>query len=426
MATKTELLQKMQVLVQQYCNENYDFSFDPKSPVVRLHEPTFADQEIFAALKVMLSTYVTMGKEVELFEQQSSALFGFKHGVLNNSGSSANLLAIAAMTRASVPDHLKPGDEVIVPALTWSTTIWPVIQYQLVPVFVDSDLNTFNMLPEKVESAITTKTRAIMPVHIYGNPCDMDAIAAIAKKHNLHMIEDCCESMGATYRGKPIGYHSRIATFSYYYSHHITTLEGGICHTDDFQLAELMRMLRSHGWHRHCEDKQKYTAQYADFDPRFIFIETGYNLRATEVQAAFGQYQLPKLKGLVEKRRAAASDYLYRLDKYKDYFQFQQETPHAESSWFGFSLILRDNAPFTVKEITSFLNAHNIETRPVIAGNMTRHPAMKTLNYRIAGDLNNADTVMDKGFAVGCHHAIDAQARDYVINTIEEFLKRKG
>lgn len=419
----SELLQKMHALIKEYCDENYHFTFNPNQPAVRLHEPTFADQEIFSALKTLLSTYVTMGKEVELFERQASQLFNFKYGVMNNSGSSANLLAIAAITRDSVSDYLQPGDEVIVPALTWSTTIWPLIQYQLVPVFVDCDIETFNMVPEHVEAAIGPKTRGIMPVHIYGNPCDMDAITAITKKHNLQMIEDCCESMGATYHGKAIGYHGRIATFSYYYSHHITTLEGGICHTDEFQLMELMRMLRSHGWHRHCEEKEKYSQQYAEFDPRFLFLETGYNLRATEVQAAFGQHQLPKLKGFVEKRREAAHDYLQHLDKYKDYFDFQQETPNAESSWFGFSFILKENVPFTVKALTTFLNEKQIETRPVIAGNMTRHPAMKKLNYRIAGELTQADTVMDRGFAIGCHHAIDEQARNYVIHQIETFLK---
>lgn len=412
--------------VKAYCDTHFRFSFDPKNPVVRLHEPSFGADEINAMIAQSLSTMVTMGKEVRKFEEQCAQHFGTKYCVMNNSGSSANLLALSTISNPAWKGYLKPGDEIIVPALSWATTVWPVIQHQLVPVFVDCDPATYNFDMKKLEAAITPKTRAIVLVHVYGNPCDMDALLALAKKHTLIVIEDTCEAMGAAYDGKPVGSFGEIGTMSLYYSHHITTFEGGLCFTNNFETIELLRVLRAHGWSREADEKQKYIEQYPDIDPRFIFINLGYNLRPTEVQAAMGMHQLPKLKGYVEARRAAQQRYRRGLEKYSNHFRFQEEQKKGYSSWFGFGIVLKEDTPFAVRDITSFLNKKNIETRPIIAGNMAKHPALKMFNHRVAGTLENCDIIMKRGFAVGCHQAVDTNATDYVIGCIDEFMKAQG
>jgi CDP-6-deoxy-D-xylo-4-hexulose-3-dehydrase len=232
--------------------------------------------------------------------------------------------------------------------------------------------------------------------------------------------------MGASYNGKPVGSFGNVGTMSLYYSHHITTFEGGLCFTGSFEMAELLRVLRAHGWSREADEKEKYTAQYPDIDPRFIFVNVGYNLRPTEVQASMGMQQLPKLKKFVEARREAQKNYRKGLDKYSDFLSFQKEQEKGYSSWFGFGIALKDNAPFSPGDITSFLNKKNIETRPIIAGNMAKHPALKLFPHRVAGTLENCDRIMKRGFAVGCHHAVDKNATDYVIGCMDEFMKAQG
>lgn len=423
MDKKQALLNTIQNNIKEYCDTYFDFSFKAENPMVHLHEPTTSGDEIFAAVETMLSTYTTMGKKVRAFEKQYADYAGTQYGVMSNSGSSANLLAVAALANPFTKDYLKPGDEVIVPALSWSTTIWPIIQHNLVPVIVDCDINSFNLDLNKLEQAIGPKTRAIKLVHVYGNPCNMDAIMSLAKKHNLFVIEDCCEAMGSFYDGKSVGSFGDVGNFSFFFSHHISTLEGGISVTNNFDLTETMRILRAHGWSREADEHQKYVKMYPEIDPRFIFINLGYNLRPTEVNAAMGQHQLPKLDALIDNRRETAAYYLKQFAKYSDFFQFQQETPKGKHVWFGFPFILKDNAPFTVKDITAHIQKNNIETRPIIAGNMARHPAFKMYNHRISGDLNNADIVMNKGFAIACHHAVDQKAREYIAHVIDQFMQ---
>lgn len=418
-----QLKQKIFTAVNEYCDENHNFDFDANNPIIRLHEPTFSAEEINAFIEPMLSTHVTMGKEVRKFEEQYASEFAHKYGVMNNSGSSANLLAVSAIANPTTRDNLTPGDEVIVPSLSWSTTVWPLIQHNLVPVLVDCDPKTFNLDLNKLEEAITPKTKAIMLVHVYGNPCDMDGLMALAKKHNLQVIEDSCESMGAYYKDKAVGSFGRVGTFSFYFSHHITTLEGGITVTDDFELSETMRIMRAHGWTREAVEHQKYVEKYPDIDPRFIFVNLGYNLRPTECQGRMGQIQLPKLAKFVDIRRQNVATYSKNLEKYSDIFDFQHETPDARSSWFGFSIILKENCPFTVKEITDFLKGQKIENRPIIAGNIGHHPVMKNYEHRMSGDQRASYNIMKNGFAFGCHQGMSEEAVNYVCSKVDEFIK---
>lgn len=424
--TNQPLFNDVKKSISAYCDAEFNFAFDPAKPIVRLHEPTFGAEEISAFTETMLTTFVTMGKKVKGFEKEAAKEFGTDYCVMNNSGSSANLLAVAALSNPVTPDHLKADDEVIVPALSWSTTVWPLVQHGLVPVFVDCDLESFNFDMNKLEAAITPKTKAIMLVHVYGNPCDMDGIMSLAKKHNLHVIEDCCEAMGAQYKGKPVGSIGRVGTFSLYFSHHITSMEGGLCVTSDFDLTETMRVLRAHGWSREADEHQKYVEKYPDIDPRFIFINQGYNLRPMEGQAAMASVQLPKLKGICDIRRDNADYFGKSLAAYGDYFYFQKETPECESVWFGFPLVVKENAPFTSADLSAYLKERNIENRPIIAGNMPRHPAFKMYEHRVAGEITECNKIMDRGLAFGCHHAIDSKAREYVVGVVEEFMKASG
>jgi CDP-6-deoxy-D-xylo-4-hexulose-3-dehydrase len=412
--------------VAAYCAASHNTAFDPFQPVVRLHEPTFGADEINAVLECLLTVHVTMGKKVLDFEREFCSRFGWRHGVMNNSGSSANLLAIAALANHATADGLRPDDEVIVPALSWSTTVWPLIQLGLKPVIVDIDPHTLNIDPAEIERAIGPKTRAVMIVPVYGNPCDMDAIVDICGRRNLMLIEDCCEALGAYYNGIPVGKFGRVGTFSFYYSHHMTTLEGGITVTDDFELSELMRILRAHGWTREVEDKQRWHELYPEFDPRFLFVNLGYNLRPTELAGSMGLVQLPKLAEFIRIRRENAAWFRTALSPFETIFTFQNEYPKGESSWFGFPLILKDTAPFPVSELTAHLNAAGIETRPIICGNIARQPALQHYEHRTIGTLANANAVMNRAFSFGNHQAMDDGARRYVVLQIEGFLKGRG
>ena len=405
--------------VELYCKGYHKFEFDPSNPVVRLHEPTIGADEINAAIDVMLSTKVTQGPLVRQFEQTFTRNHHLRFGVACNSGSSANLLIIAALCAKGL---LKRGDEVIISALSWSTTAWPLIQHGLIPILVDCDAETFNIRPDDVERAVTDKTRAIMPVHVYGNPCDMDQLTEIRRKHQLLLIEDCCEAMGAKYKGRDVGSFGEAASFSFYLSHHITTLEGGIACAGYFDLAEQMRIMRAHGWIRDCDEKASYTVQHPDFDPRFLFVDAGYNLRMTEVSAAIGLKQLPKLEGYVALRRANNEAYRDELSKYP-FFRFQRETDGGKSSCFDLAVVLH-NAPFSVGRLCAYLADHHIETRPVICGNLAEQPAMQKYEHRCVGDLSAASNILRNAFSLGNHHFIDANARKYVCGKIDEFVRQ--
>jgi len=401
--------------------------FDPAKPVVKLHEATYDAEEVWEFLQCLLGTEVTMGPKVKRFEQEFAKRFGHGHAIMVNSGSSANLLAVAGVANQAVANHLKPGDEVIVPALCWSTTVWPLIQHQLVPVIVDADPKTLNMDPAEVQKAIGPKTRAIMPVPIYGNPCDMDALTAIAKQHNLTIIEDSCESLGATYKGRHVGAFGRVGTFSFYYSHHITTLEGGMVVTDDFELAEQMRSLRAHGWVREMDQPKKYLDAYADIDPKFLFVNIGYNLRATEPQGAMGSLQLRKLDKFIRVRAENAEHWIKALAPLKDLFEFVTVTPGAASSWFGFPMVVKPGAPFTVRDLMASMRARGIEMRPLNAGNIAGQPAIKPYAHRVVGELPKVNYIWKNGFTFGNHQHVDPAARDYITATLNAFVaERRG
>ncbi len=385
---------------------------------IRLHEPTWEPdgEEVQAALEVLNGRQVTSGERVREFERAFAAP---DQGVMVNSGSSANLLAIAALCNPMNPDAMRPGDEVIVSALSWSTTVWPLVQHGLVPVIVDIDPETLNIDPNEVERAIGPRTRAIMPVHVYGNPCDMVALDKVRAGKSIYLVEDCCEALGAEKGCRPVGTLGDIGTFSFYFSHHMTTLEGGLCMTGSADLRNLLRILRAHGWTRDLDDDSAYREAHPDIDPRFLFVNAGYNLRATELAAAIGLVQLGKLAGFVERRREIAAHMKTIFSRYGDTVRMQKETPGGKSSWFGFPLVCHSEPAAPLRE---HFEAHGIETRPLICGNIARQPGMKLWPHRVVGDLKNADHVMKSGFSLPCHQGITNEALGHIAATAAEVM----
>jgi CDP-6-deoxy-D-xylo-4-hexulose-3-dehydrase len=367
--------------------------------MIRLHEPTFGEEEIAAVAETMRSTWVTQGAKVREFEDAFCEKFGFRHAVACNSGSSANLLAVGALVEAGL---LMPGDEMIVPAVSWPTTVWPTIQLGLVPLVVDCDIDTLNIDPEAAWAA--TQALAAIFVHVYGNVCeDLNPPAG-----TVH-VEDCCEALGIA-----VPKYNCISTYSFYFSHHITTMEGGMVGTDDDDLADIMRCQRSHGWMREVRDSSDWPEPPQHVDPRHWFPKLGYNLRMTEPQAAMGLIQLPKLEGFVEKRRWAHDELARRLIDVPGLI-LQKETPGTRASWFGFTIISEKRAA-----IVNALNAAGVETRPIIAGNIAVHPGLTSHPHRIVGGLPNANRVLREGFSIPGHHALSEEDIDLMATTIEE------
>jgi CDP-6-deoxy-D-xylo-4-hexulose-3-dehydrase len=391
---------------------------------VPLNAPTFTMDEVMEALDSLLTTKVTMGDKVGRFESQFAQYIGKKHAVMVNSGSSANLLIMAGACNPAWKNSLRlqPGDEVLVPAVTWSTTLWPVINLGCVPVLVDADPRTLNICPKAAKAAVTPKTKAIFLAHILGNAADMDAFQALAKEHNLLLLEDSCEALGTKYKGHLTGHFGFATSYSFFFSHHITTIEGGMIVTDDDDFADLLRCLRAHGWSRHMHQREKIEKQYPQFDPRFLFVNIGYNLRPTEIQAAFGLHQLPKLADFNHLRERVAQTWRAAFADI-DELQMIEPTEGVQHTWFGFPVLLRGNATERKAEFIRFLEANGIETRPVIAGNLAEQPALKLFPHRIAGALPGADQIMKSGIYWGSHPMMtDAQVQ-HVATTVRRFFR---
>ncbi|MDG6218137.1 MAG: aminotransferase class I/II-fold pyridoxal phosphate-dependent enzyme [Candidatus Thermoplasmatota archaeon] len=398
-----------------------------KSERLYLISTTFDDDEIVEAIDSLLSTNLTMGKKVELFEKKWSEYLNKNSrkeiaSIMVNSGSSANLLALSFLMDGSIDGHMVPGDEVIVPPVTWSTTIFPIIQLGLKPVFVDVDLETMTISTERIMNAITEKTKAIMPVHLLGNPCKMNDIMKIAKDNDLFVIEDCCEAHGAMYDGQYVGTFGDLSTFSYFYSHHITTIEGGMVCTNNKEWLSLIRSYRAHGWVREREDRKELVDRYSEIDPRFLFVSLGYNLRPTEINGAFGIHQVDKLEGFIEKRINNHKQMLKILEKYSDYFILPKIMDNTRHSAFAFGLIVKNNEYFDKKEIQSYLESRMIETRPIAGSNLLKQPAMNEMDCRVVGDMTNSDIIHNNGFWIGNHPMITDEQLSYLERTVDEFM----
>lgn len=363
------------------------------------------DQAEYDAIQsVIASDRYSMGGQVAAFERQFAAHFGSRYAVMSNSGSSANLLMVAALFFSENPAlKLNRGDEVIVPAVSWSTTYFPLSQYGLKLKFVDIDRETLNYDLAALEAAISDRTRALMVVNLLGNPNEFTALDRLTEGRNIVMIEDNCESMGAAYAGRQTGTFGAMGSYSLFFSHHISTMEGGVTVTDDEELYHIMLALRAHGWTRNLPKENRVTGSKSDdpFEESFRFVLPGYNLRPLEMSGALGIEQLKKLPALVEGRRANAKLFQARLGNHPK-FRLQKEI--GDSSWFGFSLVLREEAGLSRKDFVQQLTGAGFECRPIVAGNFAKNDVMKYIDHEIHGTLANADYIDRMGLFVGNHH----------------------
>lgn len=379
---------------------------------------TWDSKELQALQEVIDSGRFTMGSKVKQFEEEFAAYFGSKYAVMVNSGSSANLIALAAAVEH--PDlNLNPGDEVIVPAVSWATTYYPVQQLGLRLVFVDIDPDTLNLDTNKLKEAITPRTRAIFAVNLLGNPAPLKELVEIATERNLVLLEDNCESMGATIDGKFAGTFGLAGTFSTFFSHHISTMEGGMIVTDDLFMYQAMTSLRAHGWTRELPDDNLVFNKTGDkFDDLFRFVLPGYNVRPLEMSGALGLTQLEKVPSIISGRQENGA-YFQKI--FADHPNIGIQKINGNSSWFGFSLIFKGALRGRRKEIVAALSEAGIECRPIVAGNFTRNPVMKKLNATVPNELPGADLAHFDGLFVGNHHYPIHDEIDFLKKTIDEF-----
>lgn len=393
-------------------------------------------KEIVNLVDAALDFWLTAGRFAGVFEKGMGRFLGIKHCSLVNSGSSANLLAVTALTSPKLgKKRLKSGDEVITTACCFPTTLAPIIQNNLIPVFIDVDIGTYNIKTEAIKKAITPRTKAIFVAHALGNPADIDELLKIARKYNLWFIEDNCDSLGARYGRRLTGTFGDLATLSFYPAHHITMGEGGAVVTDDTQLYRIVQSLRD--WGRDCwcptgmdnSCKKRFSWKLGKlpygYDHKYIYSHIGYNLKVTDMQAAVGVAQLKKLPGFISKRKENFS-ILYRgLKEYSKFLILPQWGDKTDPSWFCFPITISEKAGFSREELTAFLEKRGIQTRLIFAGNALRQPAFQSIRYRIVGNLKNTDRVMNKTFFIGIYPALGRKEMRYMLEQFERFFKEK-
>lgn len=422
-------------LVKAYYREAFpEQAFVPGKSPVPVSGRVFDADEIIHLVEASLDCWLTTGRFAAQFEREFAQLFGLRHAILCNSGSSANLLAVSALTSPKLGERrLKPGDEVITVAAGFPTTVNAILHNGLVPVFLDIELGTYNVDVSYLEEAISPRTRAIMLAHTLGNPFDLDAVQNVVKRHDLWLIEDNCDALGSTYRNKLTGTFGDLATVSFYPAHHITMGEGGCVLTNDPFLKTLVESFRDWGRDCWCDPGRDNTCgkrfdwQLCDlpngYDHKYTYSHIGYNLKATDMQAAVGVAQLKKLPALIKKRQENFQCLYDGLKPLEEFLILPQATPNSCPSWFGFPMTVREDAPFTRYELVRYLEDRKVATRQLFGGNLTRQPAYQEVPYRMVSKLENTDTVMNQTFWVGVYPALDKVRMEYVASQIELFLR---
>ena len=365
----------------------------------------FSNEDIDLGVKVLRSKFLTMSKHTEKFEEFFARKLNSKYALMTNSGSSANLLAMASLINPLRKKRLKRGDEVLIPAVCWSTSLWPIVQNGLKPVFVDVELDTFNISLDDLKKKISKNTKAIMIIHILGTSTDMSKLMKIAKRHKLMIIEDTCESLGAKFKKKNLGSFGEFGTFSFYYSHQITCGEGGMIVCQNKEDYNILKTLRSHGWSRNTSFEKKYKKKYKKVDNRFMFVNSGYNLRPTDIQAAIGLNQMKRLETFKKIRKENRSKIIQSLKinkKWKNQFRFVEINKDIHPSWFGLAILLNPLYKTKKKRYLNYLNAVGIENRPILSGNFLNQPSVKLYNLKPKNKIfPNAQKIEDLGFFIG-------------------------
>ena len=428
---RNEIFQKVKEFYLLKKKEQNEFA--PGDSYIPYAGRVYDEKEVISLVDSALDFWLTTGKYAKQFETEFAEFLGVKHCLLTNSGSSANLLAVSALTSSKLGEkRLKPGDEVITVAAAFPTTVNPIVQNNLIPVFVDVDIGTYNIQANKIEDAISDKTRAIFIAHTLGNPFNLNKVMDMAKKHNLWVIEDNCDALGSKYNGQYTGTFGHIATFSFYPPHHITMGEGGALVTNDTQLKRLIESFRDWGRDCWCEPgcdnscNNRFEQQFGElpfgYDHKYVYSHLGYNLKLTDMQAAIGVEQLKKLPSFIEARKQNFRMLYDELKKYDNYFILPEVKPEAEPSWFGFLLTVREDAGFTKDDIVKYLEDNKIATRMLFAGNITKHPSFEDVEYRVHDNLTNTDRIMNDTFWIGVYPGLTNEIIKYVIQKFEEFI----
>ncbi|MGC8490148.1 MAG: lipopolysaccharide biosynthesis protein RfbH [Syntrophobacteraceae bacterium] len=430
---KTELLREQILqMVDEYCTLAFPSArFVPGETQVPVSGRVFDASEVCSLVDSSLDFWLTTGRFADDFERKFAAFLDSRYSILVNSGSSANLLALSALTSPRLGSRaLQPGDEIITAAAGFPTTVNPIVQNGLVPVFIDISLPTYNVDPSRLEQALSERTRGVILAHTLGNPFDLDAVGEFAARHGLWLIEDCCDALGSTYRNRKVGLFGDLATFSFYPAHHITMGEGGCVSCRQRELKVLVESFRD--WGRDCWCKpghdntcgKRFDRQLGDlpfgFDHKYCYSHLGYNLKATDMQAAVGVAQMEKLPGFIEARRANFDILREGLRDQEEFFVLPEATAGSVPAWFGFPLTVRESAPFDRVALVRYLEEHKIATRLLFGGNLIRQPAYRDVRYRVAGNLNVTDRAMNRTFWIGVYPGLSRPMLDYVLDIFHQ------
>lgn len=433
---KADILAKVAEYYRLVHAPKQEASFQAGMSRVQYAGRVFDEREMVNLVDASLDFWLTAGRFAETFSGQLEDYYDVSDVILVNSGSSANLLAVTALTDTALGERrLQPGDEVVTVAAGFPSTVAPILQNQLVPVFLDVELGTYNIDTTRLEEALSARTKAVFLAHTLGNPFNLDAVAAFAKRHGLWLIEDNCDALGSRYRGKLTGTFGHIATGSFYPAHHITTGEGGCVITDDPRLARIIRSYRDWGRDCYCEGGEnntcgcRFTKQFGTlpkgYDHKYVYSRIGYNLKMTDMQAAVGVAQMDKLESFTARRKRHFQMLCEGLKDLEEFFILPRATGHADPSWFAFILTLREGAPFTRVELAKHLDTALIETRGLFAGNLLRQPGYMAIPHRVVGGLDNTDFIMNNTLFLGVYPGLTPAKIDYVTDTIRKFA-RKG
>lgn len=429
-----KLRKQIAVLVDQY--SAIEFSpkvFEPGKTVIPPSGKLIGGEELKNMVDASLDGWLTTGRFNEQFEKKLAEFIGVKHAITVNSGSSANLVAFSALTSPKLGDRaIKQGDEVIGVAAGFPTTVNPIIQFGAVPVFVDVDRYTHNIDASKIEAAISSKTKAIMLAHSLGNPFNLDVVTALCKKHNLWLVEDCCDALGTTYKGQMVGTFGDIGTLSFYPAHHITMGEGGAVFTNSYELKQIAESFRDWGRDCYCPPgkdntcNKRFCWKLGDlpdgYDHKYTYSHLGYNLKISDMQAACALAQLEKAPMFIQARKDNFKFLRTRLSSCEEFLQLPEPTEDSDPSWFGFPITIKEGSPVSRHELVSYLDQQKIGTRLLFAGNLIRQPYMANFKYRVSGELRNSDNVMNNTFWIGVQPALTTEMLEYVVSQIELFL----